>query len=117
MSMLQHFDIRFNKIKTKLPRSILGMRNLTRLNIRGNGLGEINMAELLYLEFLNCSDNALRLLYLNEGPLNNLIARNNSELVIMSLFRCMHGFSVMNYVVFPSEEPHYIFDRKSRSFS
>lgn len=79
MTVLQHLDVRFNKIRSKLPRSVLGMRNLVRLNCRGNGMSEINTAELLYLEFLNCSDNAFRSLSLNEGPITNLIARNNSK--------------------------------------
>ncbi len=58
---------------------MLGMRNLMRFNVRGNGVSEINMADLPYLEVLNCSDNSLRSLVLNEGPITNLTAKNNSE--------------------------------------
>ena len=87
MESLQHFDIRFNNIKTRLPNSVLGMRNLVRLNMKGSGISDINMAHLLYLEFLNCSDNALRSLALNEGPMQSLIARNNSKLLICLIFR------------------------------
>ena len=58
---------------------MLGMRNLVRLNVRGNGVNELNMADLPYMEVLNCSDNALRSLALNEGPITNLLAKNNSE--------------------------------------
>ncbi len=79
LESLQHFDIRFNKVKPKLPRSMLGLRNLMRLNIRGNGVSEINMADLPYLEVLNCSDNSLRSLALNEGPITNLTAKNNRK--------------------------------------
>ena len=85
MSGLQHFDIRFNKVRSKLPHSVLGLRSLMRLNVRGNGMSEINMGQLLYLEFLNCSDNALRSLILNEGPITNLTAKNNSECITASL--------------------------------
>jgi Leucine-rich repeat (LRR) protein len=76
---LQHFDIRFNKVKPTLPHSMIGMRNLTRMNIRGNGISEMNMAELPFMEFLNCSDNALRSLALNEGPIIDVIAKNNCK--------------------------------------
>ena len=76
---LQHFDIRFNKVKPSLPHSMVGMRNLTRMNVRGNGISELNMAALLYLEFLNCSDNGLRSLVLNEGPVKDVIAKNNCK--------------------------------------
>ncbi len=79
METLQHFDIRFNKVKSGLPPSAVRMRNLTRLNIRGNGIKKVDMTQLLYLEFFNCSDNLLRLLALNEGPMKILIAKNNSQ--------------------------------------
>ena len=50
---------------------------------RGNGISELNTRQLLYLELLNCSENSLRSLALNEGPLRTLIARSNSESPIL----------------------------------
>jgi len=77
--MLQHLDIRFNKVKGQLPASILSLRSLLRLNIRGNKITEISTAHLPLLETLNCSEAALRSLSLTEGPLKTLIAKGNSK--------------------------------------
>ena len=66
-----------NKIKSKLPDSMAELRNLVRLNVQGNGLSELNMKKVPYLEVLNCSDNALRSLEVQEGPLTVLTAKSN----------------------------------------
>ena len=66
-----------NKLKSKLPGSIEEVRNLVRLSIQGNGLSELNMKRLPYLEVLNCSENALRSLEVQEGPLTVLTAKSN----------------------------------------
>ena len=78
---LQHFDIRLNKIKCGLPHSTAELRNLVRLNIQGNGFPEINTRRLPFLELLNCSENALRSLEIQEGPLTILMAKNNRTFV------------------------------------
>ena len=66
-----------NKLKSKLPGSIEEVRNLVRLNVQGNSLSELNMKRLPYLEVLNCSENALRSLEVEEGPLTVLTAKSN----------------------------------------
>lgn len=83
MDMLQHLDIRFNKIKKDLPSSMLTLRNLMRLNVRGNRITGLDTAKLPLLETLNCSEAALRSLAIMEGPIKSLIAKTNSQFVLI----------------------------------
>ena len=78
MRKLQHLDIHFNKIRNALSGSMLALRNLVRLNVSGNGITGLDMAQLPLLESVNCSDAALRSLAITEGPIKSLIAKNNS---------------------------------------
>lgn len=55
------------------------LRSLTRLSIQGNGLTELDTGLLVYLELLNCSENALTSLSIREGPLRELSAKNNRQ--------------------------------------
>ena len=58
---------------------MIELAKLTRLNLRGTGLHEVNMGHLPYLEDLNCADNCLRSLLLQEGPIQSVMAANNSR--------------------------------------
>ena len=77
---LRHFDIRLNKLKGRLPQSLEDLPLLLRLNVRGNRLSEVSTAHTPHLELLNCTDNSLRTLTVNEGPVKIITARNNSKL-------------------------------------
>ena len=79
ITSLQHFDVRLNKLRDRLPQTLGRLNSFIRLNVRGNGLSELDTTTLPYLELLNCSENALGFLNIGEGPLRVLSAKSNRE--------------------------------------
>ena len=79
LEKLQHLDYRLNQLTSTLPSATRDLTKLTRLNVRGTNLREINPKDIPFVEELNCADNRWRYLVLYEGPLRSLIASNNSE--------------------------------------
>ncbi len=80
--------------------SVLSLRNLLRLNLRGNKVTEVNTARLPLLEILNCSETSLRTLSLPEGPLKSLIAHNNSKKVIWHYRKLLYHSHVAVFLFF-----------------
>ena len=76
---LEHFDMRLNQLKHSLPDVMEELPSLTRFNVSGNGLTELNTDHVKHLLQLNCNDNSLKSLSVVDGPLRLLTARNNSE--------------------------------------
>ena len=76
---LRHLDYRLNQLKSRLPSSTQELPALSRLNLRGTDIRELDMKLLPFVEDLNCSDNKLKSLTLYESPLHTLTASNNSE--------------------------------------
>ena len=76
---LRHLDYRLNTLKAPPPSTTRDLSSLSKLNLRGTNIREINTKYFPVVEELNCADNRLRNLVLFEGPLKTLIATNNSE--------------------------------------
>ncbi|KAL5466748.1 hypothetical protein EMCRGX_G030897 [Ephydatia muelleri] len=82
---LQLLDLRLNKLTAGFSQV---NNQISKLNVRGNSITELDVKNLENLQYLNCADNGLSLVALGNHPqMQILVARNNSivQLEISSL--------------------------------
>ena len=74
---LQLLDLRLNKLTAGFSQV---NNQISKLNVRGNSITELDVKNLENLQYLNCADNGLSLVALGNHPqMQILVARNNSE--------------------------------------
>lgn len=91
-------------------------RKLTQLDCRGNGMGSLEVRNILGLQVLNCSDNLLTQLDLASNPaLSRLDCRSN-RLVTLDVSRCSYNMDQLDARNNPSLTTIYIASGQSVAY-